>query len=478
MKRFILIFFCFLSTNLCKGQKQVQLDFFDDLVAKKHAAELLKADIDFLHLTLKQHHPNLYLYISKKQLDFKFDSLKNSIVEPLSSRHFKGRLLSVLQTIGDGHLQLNQDFSSLNLLDSIDFTKYNDKVSKPIYQFNYKVVNNRLYVFWSAYDDKLLKAGTEILAINGIPSEEIITTINRNSLNGDGFSTFFKDKYLNSNHIREVYSDSYEHLDTVVFTVKKENKIIDTTFNSKPVPTNLNLKSDNDYSTKIEITTYSDFAKISVSDFGAGSNWEENFKSVCDLPYLVLDLRYNSGGRFSHMYNVLRYLIDKPTKVVKMSKKHCSKEYQKPIPSKEMIHDGDFLTQKLIPAEKYKFTKPVYVLVNGLTFSAGAVLASKLKELKNVTIVGEGIGGGYHYTAGYTEKKVLPNSKLTIEYGLLPLATVTKGKKREHNLLPDIKTNYTIEDYLKNKDVEWDLVTKILYKKISDNLERQYKTKN
>ncbi|GAL61591.1 hypothetical protein JCM19300_1414 [Algibacter lectus] len=36
-------------------------------------------DIDRVYNQLKKHHPNLYQYTSKTDLDFKFDSLKRAI---------------------------------------------------------------------------------------------------------------------------------------------------------------------------------------------------------------------------------------------------------------------------------------------------------------------------------------------------------------------------------------------------------------
>ena len=45
----------------------------------------LKSDIDFVHKKLQKLHPELYWYISKEKLDFKFDSLKSAITAPMTA---------------------------------------------------------------------------------------------------------------------------------------------------------------------------------------------------------------------------------------------------------------------------------------------------------------------------------------------------------------------------------------------------------
>lgn len=68
--------------------------------------EDLKSDVDFARKKLEALHPNLYWYISKKDLDFKFDSLKNTINKPLTPIQFYFKLQPVISQIREGHLTL------------------------------------------------------------------------------------------------------------------------------------------------------------------------------------------------------------------------------------------------------------------------------------------------------------------------------------------------------------------------------------
>jgi hypothetical protein len=49
----------------------------NNLISEKE----LKADVDFIYKKLQRLQPKLYWYISKNELDYKFDSLKNTITK-------------------------------------------------------------------------------------------------------------------------------------------------------------------------------------------------------------------------------------------------------------------------------------------------------------------------------------------------------------------------------------------------------------
>ena len=70
------------------------------------APEKLKQDVDFSYKKLQKLHPNLYWYISKKSLDYKFDSLKATINRPLKPNEFYRKLAPVISQIKEGHLRL------------------------------------------------------------------------------------------------------------------------------------------------------------------------------------------------------------------------------------------------------------------------------------------------------------------------------------------------------------------------------------
>ena len=66
----------------------------------------LKKDVDFANKKLQKFHPNLYWYITKNQLDYKFDSLKQTIKQPLKPSEFYLKLAPIIADVREGHLRL------------------------------------------------------------------------------------------------------------------------------------------------------------------------------------------------------------------------------------------------------------------------------------------------------------------------------------------------------------------------------------
>ena len=64
----------------------------------------LKEDVDYAYLKLQQMHPQLYWYISKPELDRKFDSLKGTIDESLTPLQFYFKLQPVI-VMPETHVQ-------------------------------------------------------------------------------------------------------------------------------------------------------------------------------------------------------------------------------------------------------------------------------------------------------------------------------------------------------------------------------------
>src|SRR5688572_20296675 len=96
---------------------------------------ILKKVINLFKIKWKKKHPNLYLYISKKKLDYKFDSLRKTIDKPLTPIALYVKLLHVISSIGDGHLTVELDYSKLTPQDIATLKK--PLLQHPIYQFNY-----------------------------------------------------------------------------------------------------------------------------------------------------------------------------------------------------------------------------------------------------------------------------------------------------------------------------------------------------
>lgn len=67
------------------------------------AIKKLHKDIDFVQRKLFKLHPSLEFYINKKDLKFKFDSLKQSIKNPLKPNEFYFGISRVVASVRQGH---------------------------------------------------------------------------------------------------------------------------------------------------------------------------------------------------------------------------------------------------------------------------------------------------------------------------------------------------------------------------------------
>lgn len=110
--------------------------------------------------------------------------------------------------------------------------------------------------------------------------------------------------------------------------------------------------------------------------------------------------------------------------------------------------------QKLRSAQNhFYYDKPVYILANERSFSAASVLATTLKCLPNVQLVGITTDG----SSGNSEKFYLPNSKLKIKLSTM-VSFQTNGSILDgYGTEPDIEIQRTLEQILWKEDaqLEW-----------------------
>lgn len=120
------------------------------------------------------------------------------------------------------------------------------------------------------------------------------------------------------------------------------------------------------------------------------------FTLVSHAKALIIDLRHTVGGDPHTVALVCSHLLDEPT--------HLNTIY-----SREDDSYHQFWSQPHVQGKR--FSKPVYVLTSGATFSAGEELTYDLQQLGRATIVGETTGGGAHPRRGFT---VHPHLEATI----------------------------------------------------------------
>lgn len=213
--------------------------------------------------------------------------------------------------------------------------------------------------------------------------------------------------------------------------------------------------------------------------------YEEVFKEIDSVKAenLVIDLRDNGGGSLAEIAELYSYLADEPFQFLKAGEVNSRVPFLKMAMSntsstgtkifagvfspfiavhnvlKTKKKDGKlyykFKQSKLAEPKENNFKGDVYVLINGLSFSASSVLSNQLQANKRAVFIGEETGGAYNSTvAGVFKVYELPETKLKISIGLMELETPHKQEPGGYGVKPDHVILPTIKDRRENKDPE------------------------
>lgn len=150
---------------------------------------------------------------------------------------------------------------------------------------------------------------------------------------------------------------------------------------------------------------------------------------------LILDVRQKNGGNIDNVEAVVSRFLTKP------------------IDRVDYYMDGKILKMpKLLPRGPYIYINPIVVLVNGLTYSAGELFSEMMKQLPNVTVVGDTTGGG---SAGATAiapgDLKLPSGRV-IHIGTLDLRRYDGLPWEWLGIPPDIRVEQSEEDIKLGRD--------------------------
>ncbi len=478
-------------------------------------------DIDFLQKKLKKVQPSLYLYISKEDLDKKFDSVRKSINKPLKPNEFFFKISPLLAAIRQGHNSMSPLFP---LYTKKELQENKKKGIWSVDQLQYKWMDGKLWVLKNNSKHTGIKVGSEVVSIDTILPQNIFKKY-RPTFTADGFNQTFIPFFFNQRFIGIIYNE-IGFKDSLNFTFKFKDSIY--TQNIKWKAPNERVKKEvketivkklskeewklaeakkkkeekfkrdygydagsNTFAKKLTFTTPdSTTAYFKITTFEKGK-YETVYKEVFALlekkktKNLILDLRNNLGGRASEVHNLYSYLTSDSTFQMAEDHKVTSRQsllytdipkisYPLFVPLYPILSTVAFLKTKKDSNGEYRvktrlskrtpnnvnyFKGKIYVLINGSSFSASCILASKLKENKNVTFVGQETGGDFNGTvAGKRSSCKLPNSKLYTTLWIEHIITMQQSPILGRGIFPDVEIMPTLQDIISKKDPELDWV--------------------
>ncbi|SHG03501.1 S41 family peptidase [Chryseobacterium vrystaatense] len=467
--------------------------------------EELKEDVDYAYLKLQQMHPQLYWYISKKELDHKFDSLKGTIHEPLTPLQFYFKLQPVIADIREGHLALR--------IPRKKFTKKQLKAlehKKGMFsRFEYYIKDDHLFIIQNRDSIENIRPGTEILSINNIPISEYVKKY-RELISSDGYNTtfqsyFLKDVFFNFYTAENGFKDTAsvetlyngeKHTYILHRESKSKNDLDQDKEQEKRTPekkVNDYVASSNSYNRDFKfLDKDSTTAYIKVKSFSRDYSdkfYKETFAKIkkAGAQYLIIDVRNNYGGSLHEINNLYSYLASEPYVLIKPSqltsrisplktnyfRKSTPFQYAfKSLAYPTYVFAQTFSTYKKDGKVYYKMkadkpTKPnkdafhgkVFALINGGSFSASSIITAKMKYDKRAVLVGEETGGANDGTvAGFYSYQKLPHSKINLPIGLLLVQPNIDFLHTQKGVSPDITITESMQDIIDKKDPQLDWI--------------------
>jgi C-terminal processing protease CtpA/Prc len=490
-----------------------QNEHINDLIPENK----LKNDVDFVHKKLEKLHPKLYWYITKESFDSKFDSVKKTITQPLTSNQFFDKIAPIVCTVREGHTYVFPR--------TIQFTKQQSKLlitkgDGPLSQFEFEFFDKKLYIIKNKSYNKKIIPGTEVLGLNEEKIANIYSNFGKN-FTSDGYNSTLRDNFF-GNRFPTIYSLRNGIKDSINYTFKLRDSIKNITIFRKVVDSVAFKKSKikhklsdfekakakaNDI--QKDILGYDKIAKrfnrnlkfvekdssvaiIKIKGFMVGNYSKFYQESFSKIQYyksksLIIDLRNNGGGRLDEISELYSYLadstftfVDEAEVVSKTSMMHSNFFKNATFGGKIvrgilapiyypiiyfLVHkkeDGKYYFPVNSKAKKVKaeaFKGKIYVLINGGSFSASSIISSNLKGSKRAFFVGQETGGAYNGTvAGQMPIIEMPNSKLKIRIGLMATIPHYKTNIEGHGIYPDKQIIPTLQDRLNGIDPEMDWI--------------------
>ncbi len=455
---------------------------------KKFTPEELKKDYTLLREILEEKHPSLYWYTSKDSMDYYFDEGFRNIQDSMTELTFGWKIIApLLYNIRCGHT---------SFMMSREWQKFIRGKTIPSFPLYSKVSKDSMMVVVNRNEDSIVKKGYFLSSINGLATKKIIDTLFQ-YMSGDGYADNLKYIRLSASFpfyyrnvfglypfYRVTFTDSAglaqeavipwwaPVTDTTDLHKKKERK-------KRPPKIKGNEKRERIRSVKYG----SNYALMDINSFTKGRLgpfFRRTFRDLKkeEVGNLIIDLRINGGGEMDKAVKLTQYIrqtnfrvADSAYSISKNFNPYSgyiknSLQYNLGLiflskKGKEShFHFGYWERHRFKPKRKNHYSGNVYVLTNGLTFSAASLFCNLVKGQSNVLLVGEETGGGWYGNSGiFIPNIVLPETKLRVRLPFFRLVQYQhKDEHKGEGVSPDWYIGPDWEDVINNVDTKLEAV--------------------
>lgn len=474
---------------------------------EKWPTEKLKKDLTIFKEIREKANSGLYKYRNKKQIDSIYNWAFSKIKEPQQLIEFYKILLKITDFEGSLHndTTLPDDFEKKYSLGNVFFP------------YPVKIIQNQLIL---NFENTEIPLGSQIHSINGIETKKILASLYKyyttdgynitgKSIGiGSSFARYFEMEYGPQKSFLVEYSLPNQAQKLIKSVSSVSNEIRKENFKKRfslPSDSLQYQKAKEKYSFKIisEKT-----ALFSVHTFVIGRNAKDKlhlaYKKYMDscfqylsnhpeIKNLIVDIRNNGGGTDPNDILTFSYLTQKPyrenssayvnfqeipfseylvyeeteSQKQQEERKDFEDEIKEEFPTlinQKYIQDQKF--NPLLQPDKNSFKGQIFLLISPRIASAGSLFASLVAGNTNAIVIGEETMGGYFGHNGHTPIEYeLPNTKIKTQFSIVNLEQDVPKKPNQifgRGVIPDHNVSQTLEDFMQNKDTQFEYTLKLI----------------
>ncbi|UOQ69904.1 S41 family peptidase [Hymenobacter volaticus] len=439
-----------------------------------YTARQLSEDATYAQESLQKLHPAPYWHTDPASLDRAFADVKKHLTKPASEAELLQLLSPVIEQIHCGHTELYPSEAA---------EQHQARVAKP---FPLELgLNGEQAVVRQAYAS--IPKGATVVAINGHELGDVLPRL-RAVIPADGHNQTYK-QFRMQHDFAALFARHVQATDSFTIAFREPGqpplRTMRVAGQEQAAPASKYATARTDEDLRTLVLTVPSFA----TDQEFPAFLEQTFRTLATqrLTSLVIDLRGNAGGRDEYAALLYSYLATEPFRVYqRITVPTADRDLLNRLsvagvplltaipgyltglqPTKTGLAYVNHPGLHLQPPQPNAFRGPVYVLVNGGTFSAAADFAALVRSHQRGVFIGEEVGGGYYGNASLgTAQLTLPHSKLRL---LLPLARFesavsAQGAVAGHGVVPEHPVRYELADLLASRDKELQVCYELLRK--------------
>jgi Peptidase family S41 len=464
---------------------------------KKYPRQELQQDFTLLKNILEAKHPSLYWYTPKDSMDMYFNRYYQAIGDSMTEQQFGWQVLAPFtDKIHCGHTSFGMSRAYNRWVSGKRFPSF------PLYL---RIWNDSMIVASNLHrKDSIIKRGTVLTSINDVRTKALTQTL-FGFMTEDGYANNVNYQRLGDNlpyyhrNVMGLYKKyNITYLDSTGKELKASLPLYDPAADTldkkkiKPlVKATKQEKKENKHKRllnlrSLTIDTANNTAVMTINSFSGGrlrSFFHRSFKQLRrqHIANLVIDLRSNGGGKVGNSTLLTKYVSRQSFKIADTAIVMAAslKPYTKYIKGRFLnnialfffskrradgrLHFNYWERKTYYPKKNNHFSSPTYVLINGATFSASTLFCNAVKGQKNITLVGEEAGGGWHGNTGILIPDItLPNTRMRVRLPLVRLVQYKHVPQNGLGVMPDVYVPPNYESFIKRMDKKLQVVMELI----------------